>query len=270
MTTRQILFLLLILATLPIAAAADSTTDTPTDRRIVREGIAIELDIEPLKSTAGSASTLREGDTVTFRFQITDTNTDTPLSGVYPAAWMDIKPEAEPETCQDKVEAFIGGSLFAPPELDLNVYYVLALNDDASISVVDPLFGFGTTKLLDMIFLESPGEDWALAADQMTLYVSMPAVHQVAVASTATWEVTTNLSVGFQPSRVALQGDGKYLWVGTAPWAAVSATTRRGSHQDPRQRPRRPVGYRRGGCRPLSTSVAVSSDPGGDLRAPRV
>jgi YVTN family beta-propeller protein len=130
---------------------------------------------------------------------------------------MDRRPEGEssdPAICQDKVEAFIGGSLLSQPELDLNVYYVLALNDDASISVVDPLFGFGTTKLLDMIFLESPGEDWALTGDQATLYVSMPEAGRVAVASTSTWEVLANVDVGPRPSRVVLQGDEHYLWVG--------------------------------------------------------
>ncbi|MEE8587108.1 MAG: cytochrome D1 domain-containing protein, partial [Acidobacteriota bacterium] len=158
----------------------------------------------------------REGDQVNFRFRITDTTSETPLSGVYPAAWMDLKPEGEaasPQTCQDKVEAFVGGSLLTPPELDLNTYYVLGLNNDATVSVVDPLFGFGTTKLLDMIFLKSLGQDWVLTPDQRTLFISMPAVNQVAVADTATWKVTANLDTGPQPSRVALQPDARYLWV---------------------------------------------------------
>ena len=55
--------------------------------------------------------------------------------------------------------------MLSRPEVDLNVYYVLALNEDATISVVDPLFGYGSSKLLTMVFLHSPGEDWALSAD---------------------------------------------------------------------------------------------------------
>ena len=211
----------------PLAGATQQSEEPK--RQIVREGIGIELELEPIDAQARERGELREGDTVTFRFRITDTNTRTPLSGVYPAAWMDRRvaaDEAEPTSCQDKVEAFVGGSLFAPPELDLNVYYVLALNNDATISVVDPLFGFGTTRLLDMIFLESPGEDWALTSDQMTLYVSMPDVHQIAVASTADWEVKTNLTVGFQPSRLVLQGDEQYLWVGfDAPLDGLTGVT---------------------------------------------
>ena len=189
-------------------------------QRIVREGIAIEYSMENL-AAGRKAGQFQEEDQVVFRFRISDTTTGAPLSGVYPAAWMDLHHQNEPvtpENCQSKVEAFIGGSLFAPPELDLNVYFVLALNDDASISVVDPLFGFGTTKLLDMIFLKSPGEDWTLTPDQKTLYVSMPDSNQLAVAETYSWEVVANLDVWPRPTRVALQPDAAFLWVaGDAP-----------------------------------------------------
>ena len=55
--------------------------------------------------------------------------------------------------CRKKAETLIGGSLFAAAELDLNVYYVLALNDNATLTVVDPRFGFGGTKLLALVDL---------------------------------------------------------------------------------------------------------------------
>ena len=185
--------------------------------KIIREGIAIEFQMQALESGKTAPRQFQEGDDVTFRFHITDTTGGTPLSGVYPAAWMDLKPRSEarvPGACQQKVEAFVGGSLLAPPELDLNVYYVLALNNDATISVVDPLFGFGTTKLLDIVFLESPGLDWALTPDQRTLFVSMPDSDQVAVVETASWNVVSNIGIGTRPARVALQPDARFLWVG--------------------------------------------------------
>ncbi len=206
-----------VLLTVIPAAAATANTEADSANKVVREGIGIELEIEPIAAEVSSRDDLREGDTVNVRFRISDTNTQTPLSGVYPAAWMDRRTtgeDSEPKTCQEKVQAFISGSLFAPPELDLNVYYVLALNSDPTISVVDPLFGFGTTKLLDMIFLDSPGEDWVLSEDQMTLFVTLPDTNQLAIASTAQWEVVTNLATGPRPSRLALQADGRYLWVG--------------------------------------------------------
>jgi YVTN family beta-propeller protein len=90
---------------------------------------------------------------------------------------------------------------------------VLALNEDPTISVVDPLFGFGGSKLLAMISLKSRGDDWVLSADQRSLYVSMPDSNAVAVVDTASWEVTASIATGQSPSRVALQPDQHYLWV---------------------------------------------------------
>lgn len=204
-----------ILIGIPVQGQAAPDGGTANSNRIVREGIAIQFEMEPVAGGTEKRG-FREGDLVRFRFRVNDTNSGAPLSGLYPAAWLDLhvkNGQGEARSCKEKVGSFIGASLISPAELDLNVYYVLALNDDATISVVDPLFGYGTTKLLDMIFLKSPGEDWVLTSDQKTLFVSMPDSDLVAVADTATWDVVANLPVGGHPSRVALQPDGKYLWV---------------------------------------------------------
>ncbi len=201
----------------PSSSTSGDSNESPV-RKFVQEGIAIEFSMEHVLPAQRGSRQYQEGDLTTFRFAITDTTTETPLSGVFPAAWMDFRPEGDaptdPKICKDKVEAFVGGSLLTPPELDLNTYYVLALNNDATVSVVDPLFGYGTTKLLSMLFLESPGEDWVLTPDQSTLFISMPKSGRVAVADTAGWKVTENLEVCPMPSRMALQPDSRFLWVG--------------------------------------------------------
>ena len=191
---------------------AAEAAPAPYRHHLEHEGVGVDLEIVPL----ATPHSFREGDPVRVRFRVGDTNTGRPYSSLYPAAWMDRLPEApgaEADSCQQKVETFVGGSLMAQPDLDLNVYYVLALNDDATISVVDPLFGFGSSKLLAMAFLEAPGHDWVLTGDQRWLFVSMPAAGKVAVVSTADWKVVDDLEVGPDPGRLALQPDGKYLWV---------------------------------------------------------
>ncbi len=184
---------------------------------LVQDGIAVTLTMEPAYPTRRLPGPLRQGDDVIFRFKIADTANETPATRVYPAAWMDLIPDGEArddDTCRKKTKTFLGGSFYSAAELDLNVYYVLALNDDATITVVDPLFGFGGTKLLAMVPLQSPGEDWALTADQGLLFVSLPDSEAVAVVETATWQVYANVAVGPRPVRVALQPDEHYLWVG--------------------------------------------------------
>jgi YVTN family beta-propeller protein len=205
---------------IPPAAATQPTAPPPPPSpwRTVQQGIAVEMSIEPLEPEPASGGALREGQNVAFRLSLSDTASGQPLSRLEPAAWMALLPEGEAatesRTCTDRVEELVGGSLLHRPELDLNVYFVLALNQDASVSVVDPLFGFGGTKLLAMLRLLSPGEDWALTADQRRLFISQPDAGRVAVADTAGWKVTDQLDAGPRPSRLALQPDGAYLWVG--------------------------------------------------------
>lgn len=191
-----------------------TTWAAPTTlQRTEHEGIEVTFDIESERSATGM---LREGDPASFRFQIADTTSGAPISGIYPAAWVqkiDPNQPVGPQHCIDMVEELLAGSLFTRADLDLNVYYVLALNDDASISVVDPLFGFGSTKLLAMVLLESPGEDWALTKDQRTLYVSQPSASKVAVVDTTTWKIREQIEVGGPPHRLRLQPDEAYLWV---------------------------------------------------------
>ncbi len=172
--------------------------------------------MEPVSRGPVKRTEVREGDDAAVRFRITDTATGSPLSGVAPAGWMEILADGaltDPGECTRQVEKFLGGDLFSRPDVDLNTYFVLALNDDASITVVDPLFGFGGTKLLAMVKLRSPGEDWVLSADKSRLFVSQPEAGRLAVIDTASWQILADLEVGPRPERLALQPDGAYLWV---------------------------------------------------------
>ena len=199
---------------LAVSAGAQAAPET---FRIEREGIAIDVSLEPVTSAdAEAGSVLREGDDVRVTVEVSDVHTGAPVSTLEPAAWMDRLPpvpETDPDACKTKVQGFLSGSLLSVPDLDLNVFYVLALNEDASISVVDPLFGFGGSKLLTLVVLDSPGEDWALTRDGATLFVSMPLSNKVAVVDTATWKVRANVEVGPAPARLELAEDGRRLWI---------------------------------------------------------
>ena len=97
----------------------------------------------------------------------------------------------------------------------MNTYYILALNEEANISVIDPLMGYGNSKLLTIVFLKSPGEDWVMSADKRRLFVTMPLANQIAVVDTSTWRVISNIDTGPRPARIVTQQDEKYLWVAT-------------------------------------------------------
>jgi YVTN family beta-propeller protein len=196
-----------------VAAAVPPASNAP--QRITREGINVEFRVEPALKTEG----LLEGKEAFVSFTVKDAATNQPVTNLRPAAWIDERAKGTTSTdlkaCREKVQSFLTAQLSQRPDIDLNSYYVLAMNEEANISVIDPLLGFGTTKLLTVVFLKSPGEDWAMSADRRRLYVSMPLVNQVAIVDTATWKVVSNIDTGARPVRVRLQADGKYLWVGT-------------------------------------------------------
>jgi YVTN family beta-propeller protein len=202
------------------AAEPARTPASPIVDRVVEHGIAVELAITPIGGGSGGSggegggrAAAREGQDVAVRFRVSDAAGQA-LGGLSPAAWLDRLPAAEvvPPECAARVKELTGGSLFGQAELDLNSYYVLALDEDASINVVDPLFGFGGSKLLTSIPLLSPGEDWALTADRRRLFVSQPEADRVAVIDTGTWTVAAQLAAGRHPTRLALQPDGARLW----------------------------------------------------------
>ncbi|HEV2853872.1 MAG TPA: YncE family protein [Thermoanaerobaculia bacterium] len=206
----------MILPVFTLAAALSVPAAAPVPGgpqwKTIQDGIALSLAIEPL-----DGKELREGRHAALRFQFSDAGTGQPLSGLNPAAWLDRLKDGEtldPKECVQKVEEFVGGSILKRPTLDLNVYYVLTLNADSTISVVDPLFGFGGTKLLALVPLLSPGEDWTLTEDQGKLFVTQPEAGRVAVVETAGWKVLSQVDAGARPTRLALQPDGAYLWVG--------------------------------------------------------
>lgn len=183
--------------------------------RVTDRGISVALETSP--------AAVRDGDAVSVSFTLKDEATGTPLTGARPAAWLAERrgPTTSPHECAAAAARFLGGSLADRAPVDFNAYYVLALDDDASIGVVDPRFSFGGSQLLATVRLESPGEDWALAPDGRTLFVSMPAAGKVAAVDTSTWTVRRSIATGGRPGRVALQPDGARLWVASDQGAAV-------------------------------------------------
>jgi DNA-binding beta-propeller fold protein YncE len=196
------------------AAAPTAVTGNNAPQKIVKEGIEVEFTVEPVASP--DKTQLTAGEDALVRFRVTDTATKNPVTGAKPSAWINQNTgenTSDPKVCREKVSGYLQGSLRSRPDIDLNSYYVLALNEEANISVIDPLLGFGGSKLLTLVMLKSPGEDWALTSDQDLLFVSLPLAGQVAVVDTDTWKVASYIDAGSRPTRVALQPDGKYLWV---------------------------------------------------------
>ncbi|HEU0252986.1 MAG TPA: cytochrome D1 domain-containing protein [Pyrinomonadaceae bacterium] len=207
--TRVLIFFFAAVAS---AGPVQGQTKT-TPQKIERDGVQVEFTIEPIPEQGKSAE-LMEAKEATVRFTIKDKATGTPLSGVKPSVWLTQRTgETDEKLCREQVQSFLQGSLRSRPDVDLNAYYLLALNQEANISVIDPLLGFGSSKLLTLVMLKSPGADWAQKASEEKLFVTMPLANQVAVVDTNTWKTITNIDAGTMPKRVRLQPDERYLWI---------------------------------------------------------
>jgi YVTN family beta-propeller protein len=197
-------------------------------QHLEREGITVDFVVEPTGAGARSddpPDPLIEEREAVIRFKIADTS-GAPLSSLFPVAWID--PRTTPDRpnqdqCRMKAQAFFQGSLRTRPAVDLNAYFVMSLNDDGTIVVIDPQIGFNDSKLFTLISLKGPGADWVVDNDRKRLYVSVPSVNEVAIVDTQRWRTIAYVAAGPSPGRVVLQPDRKYLWVANdQPGAEVS------------------------------------------------
>lgn len=181
-----------------------------------RDTIKVEFSIVHTNSSLSVGSPLRTGEIVKVRFGIRDKVSGTPLDGLHPAAWLDLHGEKEPGDpvpCKERVQKLLNANFLPPSAIDLNGYYVIVMNSDATITVVDPQFGSGAARIVATTPLASPGKDWQFSSDQKLLFVGMPLSGKVAVIDTASWRVTRNLDVGPAINRLLMQPDGRRLWV---------------------------------------------------------
>lgn len=215
----------LLLLTLTGIAAKAPAADGPFHGTGRDRGTAVELSV---KDARDPAATLREGRAAQFTLTLKDETTGSPINGAFPNMWMvPYRPAAEsdePKRCTGAVAALLTGGFSSPSALDLNVYYVLTLNDDGSINVVDPHFNFGGSQLLGMVQLDNPGYDWTLAAGGNRLFVTVPKSNKVAVVDTIAWKLERYLDAGPNPRRIVASEDGRQVFVATdAGIAAIRA-----------------------------------------------
>ena len=210
---------------LPLTAVAQDDVGPPVPvpvnkETIFRKGMAVEFKVEPLvpERTGGQ---VMEGDFATISFKISGADDHQPLQSVYPGVWVDLVQTAEGERkgvsleCKQRVGNYLQGSVGMRPMIDLNSYFVMVLNQDPSISVIDPVVGItGITSLYTSIPLERPGADWAKTTNEKWLYVTMPRSGKVAMINLDTFKVEKNLPAGEMPMRAVIQPDEEYLWIG--------------------------------------------------------
>ena len=225
MKTKIVLLLLSIAFSLNMNTHAIAMTGhhhAPVAKTTVEvEGLNVAFGIHSSTGMAAgheamAEGSVREGEFADVVFHVTEEKTGEPVSSLELASWISLtNDKAESEVCEDRVKRYVQGLLGLHADIDLNKYFVLVMNDDATISVIDPIMGVsGITQLFDMIVLPERAEDWAASPGGEHLFVTMPRVGLVAKVDLQSFEVLETIDAGSVPVRAAVQPGGRYLWVG--------------------------------------------------------
>ena len=154
------------------AAAAAPAPAAGLSERFERDGLAVEATVSPIGLVEADQGPLRAGEAVTVRFRVSD-RAGKPLTGAFPNGWMVARDAggmgagdaADADgRCRLALRRLLTSRLQNQAEVDLDGFAVLALNEDGTISVIDPLGGFAGTRLIGLVRLSGVGEDWARLA----------------------------------------------------------------------------------------------------------
>lgn len=189
--------------------------------RIVRKGLVVEFSYEPADKKK-SGDRVLEGEFVDLRFKVTEEARGNPVRSLRPGAWLDISlpydaraERMERPDCRKKVSLYLQGIVGIRPMLDLNGYYIVLLNREPNLYVIDPFVGIaGRTNVLTSVPLPEPGTDWVKSADEKRLYVTLYKSGKVAVVDAEGFKLVSTVDAGENPVRVAIQPDGGLLWAG--------------------------------------------------------
>jgi len=212
---------------LPITtpSAADAAAPHEQVERVSRDGVTAEFRIKTVSGLGTVNHEVFHGDYAEVSFTLTSAETGEPLRRVPPGVWVDLAKvwqakDRGPIGCKDRVSLYLQGLVGIRPMIDLNSYYVLVLNQDATISVIDPVVGVtGMTSLYASVPLPRPGADWVKTKQERWVFVSMPRANEVAVVNLDTFKVEATVPAGESPTRVLLQPGEQVLWAAndTAP-----------------------------------------------------
>ncbi|MFQ5433328.1 MAG: YncE family protein [Anaerolineae bacterium] len=200
-----------------VEPAADGNAPA-TGETVTQNGVSVTFTIAPFAEVEDAAApSIMEGDYALASFMVQDAETQEALAGIRPFAWIALNTSATQtgSSCAEQVEAYLSGALTSRPDVDLNSYFILVMNNDATISVLDPRADVaGMTQLFDMILLNRPGEDWVMQPDGRQLFVTMPTANQIAVVDMETFGIVKSAAAGAAPTQIMLAPDGNTIWVG--------------------------------------------------------
>lgn len=200
---------------LPAPPATEPEVPGGPGRAFEQDGFRVTMDASSLRSPGAP---LQAWDELELSFSVREARAaGRPLSGLAPLAWLVRREEGEGlpdrEQCKREIRALLAGRLAKASAVNLNEYFVVTLDDNNSLSIVDPQLESTRTKTVGIVPLNSKGADFVLAPDRRTVLVTLPEVARLAAADIDR-RMARYLQLAGRPAEIALQPDGYYAWVG--------------------------------------------------------
>lgn len=220
------IFLMIFMLSWQMLEAAENETETPETGQNFDRGVRVEFYAEPV-----SGPQIRAGEDLKVGFRITDSVSGEASTHLHPAAWLTHRrPESgkpDQATCENEIGALLRrGLIHTKADADLNSFYILTLNVDSSIGIIDPTVNINTANLLALVRFEGESAEWALDEDYGMAYVTLPQKGKVAVADLGQRTLKEYLDVGAGTRRIELPPDGRYVWVANEGIGTVSVIDR--------------------------------------------
>ena len=133
----SILIIFLLVTIVPQVRGQDQTrastiaASSTGPQKYSQEGISLEFSLTPL--SGGATNEFLEGTEATVHFKILDANAGKALSNLRPTAWIDRRDPGkltDARACREKVQSFLQAGFDRRPTMDLNTYFILALNHE--------------------------------------------------------------------------------------------------------------------------------------------
>lgn len=180
-----------------------------------QDGFRVQMSVASLR---GAPPPFQNGDDLELSFRVGESSANgRPLSGLTPLSWLVRREEGEGlpdrEQCKRDIRGLLAGRLARASAVNLNEYLAITLDDNNSLSIIDPQLDSERTKTVGMVPLVGKGADFALAADRRTVLVTLPETGHLAAADIDR-RIARYLELGGRPAELALAPDGRYALVG--------------------------------------------------------
>jgi len=189
-----------------------------------QDGFRVQMGVASLR---GAPPPFENGDDLELSFRVTEAGAGgRPLTGLTPLSWLVHREEGEGlpdrEQCKRDIRGLLAGRLARASAVNLNEYLAVTLDDNNSLSIIDPQLDSERTKTIGMVPLVGKGADFVLAADRRTVLVTLPESGRLAAADLER-RMARYLELGGRPAELALAPDGRYALVGQErePWIDV-------------------------------------------------